>query len=182
MGAAKTMTESRLASISSCSSLAPQGPFFRTHTWHAAKAHTLAMYTQGSRFQSNQKPSRSPGIEGREGGACHKMPRSFTVKPTRKRRRRKRKNTTQEIASGPGENKSSQRLQGCRLLLTTATKLMRFLAPPFLSQTHSTRTHTLHWQGGQGERRGGSPSRSPLVHRLGDEVEKALGILLGVHR
>lgn len=86
--------------------------------------------------------------------------------------------------SGPGENKSSQRLHGCRLLLATATKLMRFLAPSFHRRTAHAHTHAHTPLARSSRREEGcfSPPRCLLVHRLGDEVEKALGILLGVHR
>lgn len=66
-----------------------------------------------------------------------------------------------------------------------SNKVNTLSRPPF-SQTHGTRMHThAHTPTGKElKERGGcfSPTRRLLVHRLGDEVEKALGILLGVHR
>lgn len=140
------------------------GPFLpHAHAAGSKSAHACNVHT--GQPPSKQSEAEQVSRGRRKGGRpCHKMPRSFTVKSTRRRRRRrtrKRKNTTAEVASRPGENKSSQRLQGCRLLLATATKLMRFLAPLFFHR-RTAHTHT-HSTGKQAKEKGGAvPPPVPL--------------------
>lgn len=146
-----------LASKSSHSSPALRGPS------SAFACRGKEKSTRACNVHTWQPPSKQVSRGRKEWGPCHKMPRSFTVKSTRRRRRReKTEEEKYKTVSGSGENKSSEWLHGCRLLLATATKLIRFLAPLFHRRTAHPCTHTHTLPLARSSRREGGAS-PPLV-------------------